>query len=440
MQNAVEKKFNSFQHLTTNAPILVGVSGGADSIVLAHLLHKNGYKIGIAHCHFNLRGTDADADQEFSKQFAKQLHVPFYTVKFETQTYADTRKISIQMAARKLRYFWFEKICTENGYDQIAVGTHLTDAIETFIFNATKGSGLSGLRGIKSVNNKVVRPLLQVSKQEIYHYAKKEELTWQEDKSNQSIKYHRNKIRHQILPVLEEINPNLEATFQRNFKRLSRVDSFVLSQIETIWNSWITTDGKGFKLPIQLLVAHEYTDVVLQYKLTPLGFNADQITHIIGALTKQPGANFYSKDYAVYIDRIAIFIQPKRFFTIPNQYAITEFMGEITQPISLKFTDKNTENLQFSTNKNRAYFDFDKLKFPLTLRKWKEGDRLHPFGMKGVKKVSDLLIDAKIPLHQKDHIWVMESANEICWVIGIRSSDKFKVDAKSKRAYIIDSL
>ena len=417
---------------------MVGVSGGADSVVLAHLLKKNGFDIGIAHCHFNLRGKDADTDQEFTKQLAKKMDVPFFTIKFETQTYADTRKVSIQMAARNLRYFWFEKLCTEEGFTQIAVGTHLTDNIETFLFNAIKGTGLSGLRGIKPVNGKVVRPLLTVTKEEIYQYANAENLTWREDESNKSIKYHRNKIRHNVLPVLKEINPNLEATFERNFKRLSRVDRFVQNEILLIWKSWIKPDKKGWRIDKSLIQNHEFADVVLTYQLGAFGFNPTQVADLQRAINGQPGSMISSKDYHIYIDRKEVFIQQKRFFAIPDQYQITEFMGEIKKPIHLKFADLHAQKIQFSTGNQAAYLDFDKLIFPLTLRKWKNGDSLKPFGMRGIKKVSDLLIDAKIPLHEKENVWVLESNNEICWVVGIRSSEKFKVTDKTKRVYLVE--
>jgi tRNA(Ile)-lysidine synthase len=237
---------------------------------------------------------------------------------------------------------------------------------------------------------------------------------------------------------LQEINPNLEETFQRNFKRLSRLDAFVQEQIESIWKSWVIPDGKGFRLHISGLLENKFTDVVLSYKLQPLGFSLSQIQDLVTALESQPGVVFSSKDYKIHVDRTEIFIQPKRFFTIPNQYAITEFMGEISKPISLKFKDYHTENLAFSSRKEIAYFDFDKLKFPLTLRQWEKGDRIHPFGMKGVKKVSDLLIDAKVPLHEKENVWVLESHNQICWVIGYRSSELYKVDENTTHVYVVE--
>ena len=440
MQKTVEQKFLDFSFPNAEKPILVGLSGGADSIVLAHLLHKFGFKIGIGHCHFNLRGADADADQLFSKEFAKTLNVPFFTVKFETKIYAETRGISIQMAARNLRYFWFEKICKENGYQHVAVGTHLTDNIETFIFNASRGTGLTGLKGIKPINDRIIRPLINITKEDIYNYAQLENLTWKEDLSNQSIKYYRNKIRHQILPVLKDINPNFEQTFQRNFKRLSRSESFISKQIEQIWKNWVIKDQKGISLKIQDLISEEFADVVLLSKLEPLGFKPSQITDLLNTIESQPGAVISSKDYHIYIDREKIFIHKKRFFSIPNEYLITEFLGETTQPLRLKFKDFHANEISFSNKKSIAYFDFDTLKFPLKLRKWKDGDRLHPFGMKGQKKVSDILINAKIPLHEKENIWVIESDNEICWVIGLRSSEKYKVSKNTSRVYVVELI
>ena len=436
----IEQHFAVNIEILKSSRILVGVSGGADSVVLAHLLKKNGLDIGIAHCHFNLRGEDADSDQEFTKELAKQMGVPFFTIKFETQNYADTRKISIQMAARNLRYFWFKKLCTEEGFEQIAIGTHLTDNIETFLFNATKGTGLSGLRGIKPVNNKVVRPLLSVTKEEIYDYANAENLEWREDDSNNSIKYHRNKLRHKVLPVLKEINPNLEATFQRNFKRLSRVDAFVQNEISQIWDSWIKPDKKGWRIEKTCIVKNQFSDVVLNYKLADFGFNPTQVADLLRSIDGQSGSMISSKDYHIYIDRKEIFIQKKRFFTLPDQYLITEFMGEVTNPIPLKFTDLHAQKIQFAKGNQVAYFDFDKLKYPLVLRKWKNGDTLKPYGMKGVKKVSDLLIDQKIPVHKKADIWVLESDQEICWVVGIRSSETFKVTDKTKRVYLVQTV
>ena len=434
----VEQTISKCKYLTKETKILVGVSGGADSIVLATILHHQGFNIGIAHCHFNLRGEDADEDQRFVEQFAAQLKVPFYTIKFETQTYADTRKVSIQMAARDLRYFWFEKLCKEEQFDQIAVGTHLTDNIETFLFNATKGTGLSGLRGIKPVNKKVIRPLLNLTKEDIYQYATAQQLKWREDVSNQSVKYHRNKIRHKIIPVLKEINPNLEGTFQRNFNTLSRVDAFVLSEVEKLWNAWVLPDGKGWKLSKNALVDHPFSDVVLQYKLKPFGFNLAQVADLLEAVKGQPGAMISSIDYHLYIDREFVFIQQKRFFSAPQEYKITEFLGEIKEPVSLVFTDHHADEVDIVPNKNTAYFDFDTLSFPLTLRKWKDGDNMIPFGMKGKKKVSDLLIDNKIPNHQKEDVWVIESGADVCWVIGIRSSNRFRVSATTKRVYRVE--
>ncbi len=425
-------------YLKKNVPVLVGVSGGADSVVLAHVLHKLGFRITIAHCHFNLRGTDADVDQKFTKDLASAMEVPFFTVKFETQVYADTRKVSIQMAARDLRYFWFEKLCKENKLAQIAVGTHLTDNIETFLFNAAKGTGLSGLRGIKPQNGSVIRPLLNIGKEEIYTYAKSEGLVWREDLSNQSIKYHRNKLRHKVLPVLTEINPNLEATFQRNFERLSRVDAFVVDQMKTIWNTWVVQEDKGLKIAIEAIKNHPFSDVVLNYQLKEFGFNAVHVKNLLQAIQGQPGTMVSSVDHHIYIDREFVFIQQKRFFSAGNGFKVTEFLGEIKEPLHLKFEDHYADDIKIVANIKRVFLDFDKLKFPLHLRHWKDGDKFSPLGMKGKKKISDLLIDLKIPKHEKQNIWVLESGSEICWVVGLRSSNNFKIDSQTKRVYSVE--
>jgi tRNA(Ile)-lysidine synthase len=437
MTNKVENVFQEFPWPEKVGRILVGVSGGADSVVLVHLLRKFGYEIGIGHCHFNLRGEDADTDQKFVENLAHQLQVPYFTVKFDTQVYATTRKISIQMAARNLRYYWFAKIAKENEFSHIAVGTHLTDNIETFLLNATKGTGLSGLRGIKPINGNILRPLLGVGKTEIYQYAKENGLSWREDLSNQSIKYQRNKIRLEILPILEEINPNLEATFQRNFKRLGRVDAFVQSEVERYWNTWKKEENRTIKIRISDIQSHPFADVVLSYKLGELGFNSTHVEDLLQAINGQPGSVISSKDYHIFIDRSEILIQEKRFTAIPDEYSITEFLGEISQPIALKFVDQPISETRIIPDLKQAYFDFDSLVFPLKLRKWKAGDKLQPFGMKGQKKVSDVLVDVKMPLPEKENVWVLESAGEIIWVVGIRSSEKYKITKSTERVYAV---
>lgn len=442
MAISLEKNIRSSTFLRPDTTILVGLSGGADSIVLGYLLHQEGFQIEIAHCHFNLRGESADADQNFSKGFAERLGVPFHTVKFETQEYAEKKGVSIQMAARDLRYNWFEQIRKDRNLDKIAVGTHLTDAIETFIFNATRGAGLSGLRGIKSENGNVIRPLISVSKEEIYAYAKSKGLKWVEDASNESIKYHRNKIRHKVLPILKEINPNMDATFKRNFDRLSRLEAFVENEIDVIWNRWSVEKDDQIILSILELQAYEFTDVVLIRKLGDFGFNKSQVEDLMQVLegSDYVGSMIKGKEYQINVDRSEIFIRPLALKNIEEEYIINDVDEEIDQPIHLKFKELSIEHITWSKAQNVAFFDIDKLAFPLKLRKWRVGDKIKPFGMSGTKKVSDLLIDHKIPLHLKAHIWVLESNAEIVWVVGLRSSQKHKVDSSSLKVCKVELL
>lgn len=430
---------NTFPEVNAADKILVGCSGGADSVVLAHLLHKEGYKIGLAHCHFNLRGEDADLDQAFVRALAQQLDVPFITTKFETATYAQTRGISIQMAARNLRYFWFEKIRKEDNYQWIAIGSHLTDNIETFLFNATKGTGIKGLRGIKKVNGPIIRPFLRFSKKEILDYANTEKLEWREDLSNASLKYARNKIRHEVLPVLESLNPNLEATFNRNFERLSELEKFANSQMDAIWEEWVTSSDKGLILTIQSIQNNPHSKAILRYKLEEFGFNGTHVTDLLEAINGQPGSKIESKDFVIYVDRSVVHIHPKRFFAPPEEYLITEFIGELSDPVPLKLTHYH-EPVKIIPDRKMAYFDFDKLVFPLRIRKWKAGDSFRPFGMTGKKKISDYLIDEKVPNHEKENIWIIEDQKEICWIVGMRPSETFRVSAKTKQMYTIEWL
>lgn len=417
-------------------PVLVGVSAGVDSMVLAHILISQKLPIAIAHCNFKLRGAAAINDEDFVREFADKNQVPFHTISFETSKYAASQKVSIQMAARTLRYKWFDKLCDQNGYEQIAVGTHLTDSIETFIFNATKGTGLAGLRGIKEQNGRVIRPLLKASKQDIYAYADKHKIAFREDLSNAETKYARNKIRHKVLPVLKEINPNLSDTFVRNFSRLQRTETFLNVQLNEAWNTISKTDSKKIIIDKNALSAHAFADLVLQFGLKEFGFTEVQLTDALNSM--RVGAKFESTTHTLLIERqsLIVFKTPKE--NPVNQYLIREFLGEITHPIHLVFKDDFVHEIAIQKSMYHAYFDFDTLQFPLTLRCWKPGDKMKPFGMHGSKKVSDILTDAKIPAHQKPTTLVLLSNEKIIWVVGVRASKTCSVTSKTKRIYAIE--
>lgn len=442
MKNLQESLKSILRELCSGKSILVGVSGGADSMALAEILHSAGYTIEIAHCHFNLREIDADSDQAFVQNYATQLGVPFHTIKFETQSYADKNQVSIQMAARSLRYEWFEKIRVERSLDKIAVGTHLTDNIETFLLNSIRGTGLRGLRGIKMENGHIIRPLIQTTKQEIYDYVRSQGLDWVEDQSNKSVKYHRNKIRHDVLPHMKEINPNLEPTFNRNFKRLGRLDAFVEQEVDLVWAAWVNHTDTALEISISKIKAHDFADVVLNRKLDVFGFNPTHVDDLLNTLNTNlfVGKQIKSDQYLMIVDREVIYLNSIEPSVLDQEVLIDQNTSNLQDPLRLEFKRSSRKDLSFKRDHSIAYFDLEKLQFPIKLRRWQKGDRIHPFGMKGVKKVSDLLIDNKIPLHKKDHVWVLESQEEIIWVVGVRASERFKVDTNSKEVYQINIL
>jgi len=442
MKNLQQRLYDILLELCVDNSILIGLSGGVDSIVLSEILFRAGCRIELAHCHFNLRGDAADSDQKFAENYAKKLGVPFHTIVFDTQSYADQHQISIQMAARELRYEWFEKIRAERRLDKIAVGTHLSDNIETFLFNAVRGTGLKGLRGIKQENGNVIRPLIQISKQEIYDFAKTNELDWVEDQSNENVKYHRNKIRQDIVPHLKEINPNVEATFNRNFKRLGRLDAFVEQEVNRIWGTWVKRTGNIMEISISGIRENEFSDVILNRQLDAYGFNTTHVDDLLSIIESEQfvGKVIHSDRYEMRIDRNAIYLKSISEPIRNEGIMIGQDASEIQMPLPLELTKLEREGLNFEKEKSIAYFDIKKLRFPILLRKWAHGDRIHPFGMKGVKKVSDLLIDNKVPMHEKDNIWVLESDGEIIWVVGIRSSERFKVGPDCKDVYRIRAV
>lgn len=422
--------------LKLNEPVLVAVSGGADSVVLANVLHQLGVPMAIAHCNFQLRGAEADKDETLVKQLATNLGCEFHVIRFNTTNYAQTRKVSIQMAARDLRYKWFDKLCHQHGYAQIVVGTHLTDSIETFLFNAAKGTGIAGLRGIKGLNQKVVRPFIRVTKQEIYAYANTHQLAYREDASNAEIKYARNKIRHKVLPVLQEINPDLEHTFARNFERLQRTENYLHAKLQADWEQLAHWHEEELIIHTQSVKQMPFVREVLNYGLQEFGFTDTQIANVI---TAQTGAVFTSKMYTLTVQQNQWVMLKTPDEVATGVVHIREFLGEITQPVHLVFKDDFVHQVTIDKNPKHAFFDFDALTFPLVLRPWKAGDVIQPFGMKGTKKVSDIINEAKIPLPKKPLVYVLESNRTIIWVVGLRAANTFKVTPKTQRIYAIES-
>ena len=418
--------------------ILLAVSGGKDSVLMVQLFKQCNYNFSIAHCNFNLRGDEAQRDESFVRLLAHTLDVPFHVAHFDTKSYASTNHVSTQMAARTLRYNWFEEIRAQNGYQFIAVAQHQNDAIETLLLNLTRGTGISGLHGILPKRDFIIRPLLFLSRQEIENFVEDNSLDFVEDSSNQTTKYARNSIRLNVVPHLQAINPNLERTFAQNINRFAETEQ-VLKQVVAETRQKLEkreNDDVSYDLAsIENLTPKR----LLFYELIkPFSFTESVADEILDSLAKQSGTSFYSQTHRATIDRTAVIISKLSKASSTEHHFLhinEEFKLVDNQKISLFKTD----SLLFEANKFKAFVDADKLIFPLIIRYKQEGDRFMPLGMRNFKKLSDFLINQKIPLPQKERIILLINGNgEVIWVAGLRQDDRYKVNATTKKVAIFE--
>ncbi|RRN77657.1 tRNA lysidine(34) synthetase TilS [Pseudoxanthomonas sp. SGD-10] len=416
--------------------ILLAVSGGKDSVAMTHLFHRAGYKIAIAHCNFHLRGDESDRDELFVKTLAKQIEVPFHLAHFDTTGYAEENKISIQMAARELRYNYFQEICEKFGYQKTAIAQHQNDAIETVILNLIRGTGIAGLHGIKVLRKNIIRPLMCFSQEDINNIISQGKFEFVEDSSNASDKYARNKIRLNIVPEMKILNPSLEDTFQKNIAYFSELEKFVNREIETYKNRLLTPAKDGLKIEIKKIKELSSSFFILSELLIPYGFNITSVKDILTCCTAgHSGKIFLSNDYRIIVDRQFIILERKdtsttKFFSIEigKQDSFTSNSGVV---ILQKVSSDMPQNLQ---DKNFCHVDTEKLVYPLILRKWSLGDKFIPFGMQGFKKVSDLLINLKVPINQKEKVLILENGDgKIIWVCGYRTDNRFKISEGTKK-------
>jgi tRNA(Ile)-lysidine synthase len=434
MINKVSKFIDKKSLCKSDNKLLVAISGGADSVALFLCLNELNYDVDLAHCNFNLRGDESDNDEEFVKQLADKFGVRLHLKSFDTQKYADENKVSIQMAARDLRYKWFNELLVDNNLNYIAVGHHKNDDVETFFINLTRGSGLKGLLGIKTKNNNIIRPLLCVSRLEIEAYLSAVKQSFREDSSNKSVKYLRNKIRYELIPLLTEMNPNIQETISNEIEILEGVFQVFEEQIESKRKEILQNENGIFKLKITDVQKLNPLNIYLYEFLNPYGFS--EVNQIIKALNTQSGKQFFSKTYQLNIDREYILISK-----ISKENVSFEIL-ENQHKISTPFTMELSKSIDRTVSKDRvkAKLDFDKLQFPLVLRKWKKGDKFMPLGMRTFKKLSDFFIDEKYSLIAKQQQWILCSADDIIWIVGDRIDDRFKITPQTKNVYIAELL
>ena len=409
--------------------VLAAVSGGRDSVVLAELLHRGGYRFEIAHCNFHLRGDESDRDEQFVRTLANRYGVPIHVAQFDTNAYASEKKISTEMAARELRYEWFEKVRQERNLDLIAVAHHRDDAIETFFINLLRGAGLAGLCGMKAENGYVVRPLLHVSREEIDKFVADENLDYVDDHTNATDLYLRNRIRHQLMPLLRELNPSFDATMEQNLHNLSDANEVFIKTIETLRNETITKRIDGIdEIPVSNIENLKPQGTLLFELLRPYGFNSDTVNEILASLHSESGRQFLSPTHKLVKDRETLQITP----LCKNN---TQPVIEISEPV------KREEIPTLKTAKDTILCDAERLRHPLSLRKWKEGDRFHPFGMKGSRLVSDYFSDMKLSIIEKQQQWLLCDADgEIVWIVGMRADGRFAVTEKTAEVTMIKAV
>lgn len=428
MLNKFKKHIDQNFPFLENSKLLLATSGGIDSMVLVYLFSELKYSIALAHCNFQLRGLESFGDQNFVQEYANANEIPFFLTQFDTKAFANDYKLSTQIAARELRYNWFYELLETENYDYILTAHHADDNIETFLINLSRGTGLEGLIGIPAQNDKIIRPLLSFTREEIEAYAKENNIQWREDSSNASDKYLRNKIRHHLVPLLKELNPQFMESFQKTQSYLNDSQELVEDAAIMVYQQVAREEGEMIVFDLdQLLRLPNYKSYLYQW-LHEFGFTAWD--DVYGLVESQSGKQVFSADYRLLKDRGVLILSP----IVQEEDNEVYFIEKNTQAVNIPLNLTFCKAAVISDASNSIIFvDEDRLVYPLVLKKWKEGDSFQPFGMNGKsKKLSKLFKDEKLSLLEKENCWVLWSADQIVWVVGIRQDERFKIDNSTK--------
>ena len=436
MRDVVRAYIDKYQLLTAGKPVLVGVSGGADSIALLTVLVELGYSCIVGHCNFHLRGEESMRDEHFTETYARKLGLPFVKVDFNTRDYAAEHHLSVEMAARELRYAWFEEMRCVHDAQAIAVAHHRDDNVETVLMNLIRGSGIRGMSGIRPKNGFVVRPLLSVTRQEILQWLSERQLEYVTDSTNLSAAYTRNFIRLRVLPLLETINPSVRTAINRTAEHLAETESLFAYVVADARKRVFEAENR---LSIKALMQYPSPKTVLFELLKAFHFTPSSVDEIFLSLNKESGKLFFSSSHRLVKDRDCLLLSPLAAAGEKEVYFLTGEEGCWSGPIDLAFSRiVRTEELHIQKDKDIAYFDLDKLKFPLVLRHWQQGDWFVPFGMQGRKKLSDYFSDKKFSRLEKERVWLLCSGDEVIWIVGERSDNRFRVECATKRCLVVN--
>ena len=436
MLSTIQAYIAQHQLLRPGAPVIVGLSGGADSVALLHILTRLGYPCVAAHCNFHLRNDESDADADFAQQTAEALGLLFRRIDFDTADYARQNGVSTEMAARTLRYEWFDTLRRELGAEAIAVAHHRDDNVETVLLNLIRGTGLSGLCGMRPRNGHIVRPLLSVDRHQIVCWLADRHLPFRTDSSNASDVYRRNFVRLRLLPLMEQLNPSVRDAILRMAGHLTDVEAIYRSAIDSHRAHLIDADGR---ISIDALLRTPAPQAVLFELLTPYGFTPSQCADIARALSGESGRSFVAPGGRWHLlkDRLHLILYPADEVSAD---AFTLTLGsELTAPIRLSLEERIVdEAFTISRSPHVATFDADRIALPLTLRRWRAGDSFVPFGMTGRKKLSDYFSDHKFSLLHKAAAWILcDASGRILWIVGHRTDNRFRITSKTRRALIV---